>query len=179
MANNTEDSMYLFLGKHPERAKRFAGAMSLSISGEGYEHDHIVRNGPWPSIPADGVVVDIGGSHGDVMIAIAKAFPSLKFVVQDLPSTIDAHPSLPKELSDRITFMAHDFFTEQPVKNADVYFFRWIFHNWPDKYCLRILQNLVPALKPGARIFINEWCLPEPNTASNRLERRIRCVHLS
>ena len=58
------------------------------------------------------------------MIAIAKAFPSLRFIIQDLPSTINAHPPLPKELGNRITFMAHDFFKEQLIKDADVYFFR-------------------------------------------------------
>ena len=33
--------MYLYLGKYPEKAKRFAGAMSLSISDEGYELEYI------------------------------------------------------------------------------------------------------------------------------------------
>ncbi|XXH02516.1 hypothetical protein Hte_008892 [Hypoxylon texense] len=48
---------------------------------------------------------------------------------------------------------------ETPV-HADVYFFRSIFHNWADKYCIQILQNLVPALKPGARVVIHERILP-------------------
>ena len=166
--------MYHYSATHPEKAKRFAGGMSLSLTGQGYEMEHIVENGPWASIGPQGLVVDVGGSHGDAMIAIAERFPSLRFVVQDLPSTIEARPPLPKDLDARVTFMAHDFFTEQPIKNAGVFFFRWIFHNWPDKYCLRIIQNLIPALKPGARIFINEWCLPELNSISNRLERRMR-----
>lgn len=166
--------MYQYLGKHPDKAKRFAAAMSVSITGDGYELEHIVKNGPWASIGAGGVVVDVGGSHGDAMIPIAKAFPTLRFVIQDLPSTIEGHPTLPPELANRTTFMAHDFFTRQPIENADVFFFRWIFHNWPDKYCLQILQNLIPALKSGARIVVNEWCLPEPHTISNRLDRRMR-----
>jgi hypothetical protein len=41
-----------------------------------------------------------------------------------------------------------------------VYYFRSIFHNWADKYCVKILQNLVPALKKGARIIIHERVLP-------------------
>lgn len=61
--------------------------------------------------------------------------------------------------------MYSDFFTQQPV-TADVYYFRSIFHNWADKYCIRILQNLVPALKPGARIVIHERILPGLETLS-------------
>lgn len=58
-----------------------------------------------------------------------------------------------------ICFYASNFFTEQPIR-ADVYFFRSIFHNWADKYCIKILKNLVPALKPGARVIIHERILP-------------------
>ena len=79
----------------------------------------------------------------------------------------------PSGLEDRISFMAHDFFTPQPI-TADVYFFRFIFHDWPDKYGISILQNLVPALKPGARVLINEFCLPEPGMISAYKERVLR-----
>jgi len=147
--------------------------MSIFASRVGYEAQHLVDYSLWSSIP-EGLVVDLGGSHGDFMIAVAKKHTSLKFVVQDLPGTIESRPTLPSDLRDRVTFMAHDFFTEQPTKNADVYFFRWIFHNWPDSYCLRILRNLIPALKPQSRIVINEVCLPEPNTLPLMVERRIR-----
>ena len=34
------------------------------------------------------------------------------------------------------------------------------FHNWADKYCIKILHNLVPALRPGARVIIHERILP-------------------
>jgi chemotaxis methyl-accepting protein methylase len=89
----------------------------------------------------------------------------MKFVVQDLPKTVADGPSkIPPELSDRIKFQAHDFYTDQPVKDADIYFFRWIIHNQSDKYGVKILRALIPALKPGAKIIINDNCLPKPNT---------------
>jgi hypothetical protein len=59
-----------------------------------------------------------------------------------------------------------DFFTLQAVA-ADVYYFRSIFHNWADKYCVRILQNLVPALKKGARVIIHERVLPTLDTLNS------------
>ena len=66
-----------------------------------------------------------------------------------------------------------DFFTEQPV-SADVYHFRSIFLNWSNKYSIKILRNLVPALKPGAKIVVNDFLVPEPNTVSYTEERIIR-----
>lgn len=75
--------------------------------------------------------------------------------------------------------MPYDFFTEQPVKDADVYFFRWIFHNWSDKYCIKILQGLVPALKKGARIVINDNVLPEPGILPMWREEKLRSMDLT
>ena len=77
-----------------------------------------------------------------------------------------AEAGIPEELRSRVSFMPYDFFTPQPVRDADVYLFRWIFHSWSDEYGVRILRSQIPALKKGARILINEWCLPEPGGAS-------------
>ena len=121
--------------------------------------------------------IQIGGSHGFVCVALANKYPNLKFIVQDLAKIVVDGPSkIPPQLSSRITFMEHDFFTEQPVKDADVYFFRWIFHNWSDKYSLKILRNLIPALKHGALIIINDNCLPQPNTEDAWDEKITRYV---
>jgi len=172
IANNTTNPIYMEFAKNPERAARFGKGMSAFISSAGYELHHIVEHELWSSI-GNGVVVDVGGSHGDVMIALAKRHPSLNLIVQDLSSTIQSRPSVPSH-GKNVKFMSHDFFTEQPVKNADIYYFRWIFHNWSNGYSLRILRNLIPALKPQSKIVINDACLPEPNTLSLTAERRIR-----
>lgn len=110
-------------------------------------------------------------------IRLASAFPNPHFIVQDLPKAVEGGASsLPPSLSKRVEFMSHDFFTEQPVKDADVYLFRWIFHNWSDGYCIKILRNLIPALKNGAIIVINDNCLPEPGTMGQWQEERLRYV---
>ena len=169
--------MYAILGKDPQRAERFGAAMSGLITSEGYEMQYIVDSIPWASF-GSGTIVDLGGSHGDAMIAVAKRFTTLRFIVQDLPQVIDSRPPLPSELDGSISFMSHDFFTPQPVKGAKVYFFRWIFHNWPDAYCVSVLQNLISALEPGAQLIINDICLPEPGTLPWRQEVQIRYLTL-
>lgn len=70
--------------------------------------------------------------------------------------------------------MVHDIFEEQPVHGADAYLFRWILHNWPDKYCVKALRALIPALKPGARVLIAEFVMPPSGVVPNELERKIR-----
>ncbi|OCL11850.1 O-methyltransferase [Glonium stellatum] len=171
--------MFLEIGKNPARAKRFGGAMSSLTGGEGYEVDYLVNGYPWEEL-GDATFVDIGGSHGFVCVALAKRFPRMKFVVQDLPKTVADGPSkIPPELSDRIEFQAHDFYTDQPVKDADVYFFRWIIHNQSDKYGVKILRALIPALKPGAKIIINDNCLPKPNTVDIWDEKITRTMDIT
>ena len=98
-------------------------------------------------------------------------------MVQDLePVIAAAEKQAPAEFSHRVKFMTHDFLTEQSVHGADVYFFRWILHNWSDKYCVKILRNLIPALKKGARIVINDGVLPKAGVMSRWQEERLRYV---
>lgn len=112
--------------------------------------------------------------------ALAESHPSLKLIVQDLkPVVLSAN--LAPEASSRIELMEYDFFTEQPVNNADVYFFRWISHNWSDKYCIQILRNQIPALKRKAKIVVVDNVLPEPGTLSLWQDRNFeeQVSHLS
>ena len=134
----------------------------MNSAGEGFEPSHLIEAYPWETMGTK-VVVDVGGSNGTFAIALAQHVKSLHCIIQDLPEVVDGGASrIPPELAGRVTFMAHSFLHEQPVKNADVYYFRWIFHDWSDKYCIKILQSLIPALKPGARIIISDITLPPP-----------------
>jgi hypothetical protein len=119
----------------------------------------------------------MGGSQGFVSFAIAEQFPHLNFIVQDTagmrtPETIG---TVPEALRDRVQLTTHDFFTEQTVV-ADVYFFRWIFHGFSEKYCVDILRKLTPALKKGARVVINDGVLPEPGIVGGVEEKSMRYV---
>jgi hypothetical protein len=167
--------MYEVLRDDPARAKRFADTMGIFTSGKGFETSHVIGGFDWQSL-GDAVVVDVGGSHGHTSIALAAEFPSLRFIVQDLESTVNGvTDELTDGMSGHVSFMAHDFFQEQPVV-ADVYYFRWILHNWSDKYCVRILQALKPALRSGARIIINDTCMSEPGNIAFWREKELRCV---
>ncbi|KAL8710084.1 MAG: hypothetical protein Q9225_007362 [Loekoesia sp. 1 TL-2023] len=177
LSQHTEKPVWEHYGTHPEMAKRFSGAMSTFTNGAGLSPSFLVNGYPWSSIGnGTGTVVDVGGSKGNISVALARSVQKLEFVVQDLPSMIDgAKDTLPDDVADRIEFMAYDFFTEQPLE-ADVYLFRNIFHNWSDSHVIKILQATVPALKPGARVVANDYLIPEPKSMSPSKEREIRYV---
>lgn len=183
--------MFVTFGKDPDRAKRMGKAMVSLTGGEGYEPFWFVdveRGGyDFGEIDArGGTLVDVGGSHGFMCVALAERWKNMKFVVQDLQKTVDSAPkpiSSDAQVAERITLLPHDFFTEQVTKEADVYFFRWILHNYSTPYALQILRNLVPALKPGARIIINDHCLFEGSGQEDpwdeKVMRRMDVVMLS
>lgn len=174
LAQNTSKSVFSYLEDHPSKAKRFAGAMTSLSTSPGHSPASLIHAYPWSSLGAK-TIIDVGGSNGIYSIALAQSFPELKFVIQDLPAVISANTKnpIPVGLKDRVSFMPHDMFTPQPVV-ADVYMVRFVFHDWPDKHVVEILRNLIPALKPGARIIINDSILPEPGTLSELYERKIR-----
>lgn len=155
------------------RAERFAKAMSMLNNGPDMGPRHAADNYDWAALGEKVVMVDVGGSHGDVSVAVARKFPNVTCIVQDSAKVI-ASSKIPAELQEQISFMAHDFFTEQPVKDADVYFFKWIFHDWSDQYAIKILRALIPALKKGARIVVSDFVVPEPGTVPIQLERMMR-----
>jgi len=112
---NGEPGMYMYLEKHPEQARRFAGVMGAFQQDDAYSPRHLIDS--WPSDSKMGKLVDLGGSTGTVAFALADKFPDLEIVVQDLPATIE--PARVRE-GKNVSFMPHDFFNEQPVKGADV-----------------------------------------------------------
>ena len=119
----------------------------------------------------------MGGLDGTMAMAIAEKHPSLSFVVQDMPKMRpeSCHNGVPAHLRDRVSLTAHDCFNPQTVV-AEAYFFRFMFHTMSDKYAIKTLQALVPALRQGARIIINELVLTEPGTVPRSVEKNIRAM---
>ncbi|KAI9857963.1 MAG: hypothetical protein M1813_007932 [Trichoglossum hirsutum] len=162
-AENTKLDCFEWLKTRPEQLKTFNLAME-SRSDRTLQTIQAYPFGPElglnPSSTEDEVLlVDVGGGHGQKVLAMRARFPDLKgrMIVQDLKETID-------EIQDPKGFehMVHDFFTPQPVKGARAYFFGWILHDWSDHDCHRILSNTISAMRPGhSRILIGENVLPD------------------
>ncbi|KAA6408147.1 MAG: O-methyltransferase [Lasallia pustulata] len=131
----------------------------------------------WPGGNADAVLlVDVGGNCGHDLIKFKERCPQIsgRLILEDLPQVVaDLHLK-----HEGIELMAYDFCTPQPVKGrlvsaclpqqtdlcylgARFYYFRAIFHDWPDHTCRKILENTIPAMAKGhSKLIISEFVLP-------------------
>ena len=174
LANGVDGAFFDELGKDQDRANRFSTAMQALQNFPTLDPAFLLDNLGWED-DCPQLVVDVGGSYGSIACQILRKYPNIQAVVEDLPEVV-AKAQIPPDLDQRLSFRAHNFFTEQPVKGADVYILRSIFHDWPDQYAVQILRNLVPAMKPGARVILNEACLPEMGLLSRYQEQQLRYV---
>lgn len=111
-------------------------------------------------------VDQVGGSDGGIATYLSARFSHLDFVVQDREEIVreaaSAQSKTAQGTNSRLTYMVHDFFDAQPIIGVDVFLLRWILHNWPDEYCVKILRLLGSSLKAGGRVIVNESILPPP-----------------
>ncbi|EPE28206.1 S-adenosyl-L-methionine-dependent methyltransferase [Glarea lozoyensis ATCC 20868] len=177
LSNDTQETIYQIFAKDTARASRWARGMQVFTERPQFNLSYVTDHYDWESLgPAQ--VVDVGGSQGHVSMALARKFKNLNVIVQDMERVVE-NATVPEDLQGRMRFMAHDIFTPQPVQGAEVYYLRWILHNWSDKYCLLILRALVPALKRGAKVIIQETLMPEPGTVALWKEKNLRATDLN
>lgn len=116
---------------------------------------------PWDR-EGQALVVDVGGGVGGATLPILQAFPELRLHVQDLPDSESGfaelfNKSLPGAIeSGRVSFSAHDFFTPQPLKHADIYFLRHVIHDWADAEARVILSHIRDAMDVSCKLLIGE-----------------------
>ncbi|KAF5623014.1 sterigmatocystin 8-O-methyltransferase [Fusarium sp. NRRL 52700] len=178
IVHNTELSFFEHLKTRPDLNEGFQAYMkSRAVSHTGSNVEHLLNAFDWKAL-GQAQVVDIGGSSGSTSIMLATAFPLLNLVIEDLPEPIENAKSrlseLPSDIQSRIEIKAYDFFTPQPVKNADVYLLRTILHDWPDADAIKIIQGIVVAMGPSSRLLIMDMVLPKPGSGSVTFEAALR-----
>ncbi|KAF2827805.1 S-adenosyl-L-methionine-dependent methyltransferase [Ophiobolus disseminans] len=176
LAFGTHEPIYTFLEKHPARQARFFGAMEGVGRDYGHSLEHIVNGYPWAQLQ-NATVVDVGGSSGFMSVALAMAHPNLiKVIVQDYKHTIEEGAAqLPSNLVGRVSFMAHDFFNQQPLAAADVYIMRHVCHNWSTDNCAKIIANIAAVMSPQSKLLLVEVVvLPSNQEESSVAERYMR-----
>ncbi|GMF67135.1 unnamed protein product [Aspergillus oryzae] len=95
-------------------------------------------------------LVDVGGNQGHDLIRFREKFPDVtgRLVLQDLPKVIASAPA-----GEQVEAMA-------------AYYFRAIFHDWPDYICHKILVNTISAMNAEySRILIADFVLPDTGAA--------------
>lgn len=107
----------------------------------------------------------------------------MSFVVQDGSRDMLAQGKalLSPDIRERVTFMQHDFFSPQPLRDASAFFIRQCTHNWCDRDVITIFRSFVPGLEgspPGTPLLINDTVMPEPGTWPAHAEKAIRQMDL-
>jgi hypothetical protein len=64
-------------------------------------------------------------------------------------------------MNGQLTFHAvHDFFQPQPIKDASVFFLRFVVHDWPDVYAKKILKQLYAAAQSSTKLILCDFVVP-------------------
>jgi O-methyltransferase domain len=181
----------------PDRMAIFNTAMTITAVGlkevgSLYPFNELQQN-------AEGVaLVDVGGGKGHVTKDILASHSQMqgKVVLQDLKSVLDGGTVVAEH--ENVVLQPYDFLKEiQPVKGECIimddiglrseaadkisganYFFKSIFHDWPDKDCLKILENLVPAVKghSHSRLLICDLVLPDRAPDTDKVLRDLNML---
>lgn len=167
-AHKTDLGLYSWLATDPPMMTNFNNFMSghLISRKEWFDFfpvDDILLKHANSDDPDATLLVSVAGGVGHDTETFHKRFPTApgKLVLQDLPPVIDNI----KQLDATVVRMKYDFFTPQPIKGARAYYYRCVFHNWPDKDCISILQNTAAAMERGySKLLIFEWILPDSGT---------------
>lgn len=148
-----------FYKANPASAKPFNEFMSFFSAGE---MPVVLEFGGWEKMGGK-TVVDVGGSLGVVMEAVAAKFPDVKCVVLDLPEVIEAAE---KGNVAGVTFKAGDMFDPSTIPACDYIFMKHILHDWEDEACVRILQSCKQALRDDGEVLVCDAVLPEAGALS-------------
>ncbi|KAJ5724515.1 O-methyltransferase family 2 [Penicillium malachiteum] len=151
--NATNLAVFSAAANMPERATAFSSAMAWHNRLPGFSAKYLIDHFPFNDVETT-VVDSIYGGIAHISQAPASHNPSMKCVVQDFPEYVaQGMQILPTELESCVRFQAHDsdFFQEQPI-----------------------LKALIPALKRGAKIIVNDRVIPGFGKAHYLVERQLR-----
>ncbi|PPR07611.1 hypothetical protein CVT24_004164 [Panaeolus cyanescens] len=161
-----------FEGGTPEGAERGA-RFGIGLMGwaEASDSDAVVEQFPlWKELPHGSSLCDIGGGVGVELMGLAKKYPTLKLILQELPDRInqaknDIWPKqCPEAIAEgRIQFEPIDFFVQSPVSKCDVYLLKHVLHDWPDAECIKILTGVRKVMAPTSRLLVQENILQSAN----------------
>ncbi|KAF6226881.1 hypothetical protein HO133_008322 [Letharia lupina] len=188
-AHHTKEPFFVWLGERPEHSEHFNNYMSGYRQGKRRWMDegfYPLKERLGADTPNDDknpvLLVDVGGGLGHDLEELKVKHPGIRgrLVLQDQPEVI----AQIGKASDGTELTTHDFFTPQSVKGshqnwfelrekltgrdlgARAYYLHSVLHDWDDASCLKILRNVVPAMRPGySKLLINENVVPDVGAA--------------
>jgi hypothetical protein len=114
-----------------------------------------------------GTIVDVGGGEGAFLAKLLCAYPNLRGIVFDQPHVIaKAVPHINGNAGTRCEMVGGDFFQAVPA-GADVYFLKWILHDWEDDHAIAILRSCRRAMAASSKLILVEYLVAPPNEGAD------------
>jgi demethylsterigmatocystin 6-O-methyltransferase len=155
----TDLTPFDWMKQHPEYMMALGHTMAIQREAHWVDSYPITAAiGEYEAAADNALLVDIGGGFGQQALAFKNKIADTKgrIVVQDVRATLNSAPKV-----EGLEFQEHDFFKEQPIKDAKFYYLSHILHDWTDEDSIQILNAVVPALGPDSRVVIDEIVMPD------------------
>jgi ribosomal protein RSM22 (predicted rRNA methylase) len=109
-------------------------------------------------------LVDVGGGHGSLLVAILQVNPPLKGILYDQSTVIAGAESqiAAQGVSDRCQRIAGNFFESVP-SGGDAYILKHIVHDWGDEQVIAILKHCHRAMPEQGKLLVVEQVIPPGN----------------
>ena len=127
----------------------------------GLSAPEIIRRTPIPTGAT--TMLDVGGSHGYVSVAMCRRYPNLQAVILDLPDAVThAAPILAKEeMGNRVIHRPGDALRDDLGTNAwDLVYISQLLHHFDETTNREFARRVARALKPGGLFVILEMVRP-------------------
>src|SRR5262249_24300789 len=112
-------------------------------------------------------IVDVGGAHGALLLAILQAYPQARGTLFDLPHVAEAARQAITIHGDhgRCEILGGDFFQAVPP-GGDIDVLKFIVHDWQDPEAVRILHNCRTAITSDGKLLVIEMVIPDDHQPS-------------
>lgn len=140
-----------WMQQHPDKEKMFSASMaSISVM----ENEAVARAYAFGKLDQ---VVDVGGAHGHLLVAILRSYVKIRGILFDQPTVIEEAARAgfvsAADVSGRCEMRSGDFFQSVP-SGADAYLLKYVIHDWDDPKSVRILENCRRAMPSHGRVLV-------------------------
>jgi hypothetical protein len=148
------EGVFDYFAKHPDEAATFNEGMT------GFTQQAAAAILKAYDFSKCGTIVDVGGGHGALLLAILKGTPGARGIVFDAPQVAEgARKAIEAAgLSDRCKAEGGDFF--KAVPGGDLVIMKNIIHDWNDAKATQILKSCRAALPASGKLLLAELVVP-------------------
>jgi hypothetical protein len=149
-------SLVDFYRDNPQSARHRNAVAKFVSSGE---IPAILESFDWASLH-NKTLIDIGGGYGDMMNAIAQAYPDVNCICLDLPDVIANSPPC-----DSIQLVTGDMFDPSSIPPCDAICMKHVLCDWSDDEAVTILGNFHSVLPSTGIVILLDALLPSGQEA--------------